>query len=74
MKLFAQYFERAQSKKILSEFANAEILTLTLHCFLKGILYEYLNQSELIDLKSHAEELIEQLFKGLHNCQSVESI
>jgi len=69
LKLFAQYFERAQQKKMLNDSADAEILTLTLHCFLKGILYEYLNQSDLIDIKNQSKELIEQLFKGLQNCQ-----
>jgi AcrR family transcriptional regulator len=74
LKLFAQYFERAKDKSLLTQTADPNIMTLTLHCFLKGILYEYLNQSDLIDLKKQANELIEQLFKGLQNCQSVESI
>lgn len=67
--LLSAYFERAKSKGQLSQGANPEILTLTLHCFLKGILFEYLNGSTLIKMGQQIEQLIEQLFVGLNDCQ-----
>ncbi len=68
--LFEAYFKRAQKKGDLSEEADAEILTLTLHCFIKGLLTEYLN-GDIIDLKTHARPLIAQLFQGLHTMNAV---
>jgi|SRR5690606_2451629 len=62
--LFEAYFKRAQEKGKLNAQANPEILTLTFHCFLKGLLTEYIN-NDIIDLKNHAKPLINQLFKGL---------
>jgi len=62
--LFEAYFKRAQEKNKLSRDADPEILTLTFHCFLKGLLIEYLN-GDIIDLKAHAKPLINQLFQGL---------
>lgn len=68
LKLMASYFERAKKKGLLSQTANCEILTLTLHCFLKGVLYEYLNGSTLIQIGEQTEQLIKQLFVGLNDC------
>ena len=68
LELFEQYFKRAQHNQLINPQTNPRILTLTLHCFLKGVLFEYLNQSDLIDLKLHPESLIEQLFQGLQHC------
>ncbi|KAA3643684.1 MAG: TetR family transcriptional regulator [Proteobacteria bacterium] len=62
--LFEAYFKRAQDKGKLDAQADPEILTLTFHCFLKGLLTEYIN-SDIIDLKSHTKPLINQLFQGL---------
>lgn len=62
--LFQAYFKRAQDKAKLSRDADPEILTLTLHCFIKGLLIEYIN-TNIIDLKAHAKPLINQLFEGL---------
>lgn len=62
--LFEAYFKRAQQKGKLNPKADPHILTLTLHCFLKGLLTEYLN-NDIIDLKTHARPLIKQLFEGL---------
>lgn len=63
--LFEAYFKRAQDKGKLNPEADPKILTLTLHCFLKGLLIEYLN-TDIIDLKKHAKPLINQLFLGLN--------
>jgi AcrR family transcriptional regulator len=62
--LFQAYFKRAQDKGELSLNADPEVLTLTFHCFLKGLLIEYVN-TDIIDLKIHAKPLINQLFQGL---------
>jgi AcrR family transcriptional regulator len=68
LELMASYFERAIEKGQLSVSAKPRILTLTLHCFLKGILYEYLNGSTLIQMGRQTEQLINQLFVGLNDC------
>ncbi len=68
LELFEQYFKRAQNNRLINPDTNPRILTLTLHCFLKGVLFEYLNHSDLIDLTAHSESLIEQLFQGLEDC------
>ncbi|MCB1604803.1 MAG: TetR family transcriptional regulator [Xanthomonadales bacterium] len=71
LELLSYYFERAQKKGQLTEEANPDILTLTLHCFLRGILYEYLIGSDLISMENHAHLLVTQLFKGLNTSQSL---
>ena len=68
LKLLSAYFERAQKKNLLNESAKPLVLTLTLHCFLKGILYEFLTGSNMIDLKTQAKDLTTQLFHGLNTC------
>ena len=70
LKLFIQYFERAQAIGHLNSNADAEVLTLTLHCFLKGILFEYLNGSGLIDIETHGKKLINQFFLGFNQCHN----
>jgi AcrR family transcriptional regulator len=68
LQLLSSYFQRAQNIGLLNNSADPEILTLTLHCFLKGILFEYLNGSTLINMGQQAERLIKQLFAGLNDC------
>lgn len=70
LKLFEQYFERAKKRNQLHQHADPQILTLTLHCFLKGILFEYLSGLELIDIKSQGKELIQQFFEGFNTCHN----
>jgi len=70
LQLLQAYFDRARQKGLLNQDANPEILTLTLHCFLKGILYEYLTDSNLLSFKTQTEALTTQLFMGLNNCRS----
>lgn len=68
LKLFEQYFERAKQRQQLNPNADPKILTLTLHCFLKGILFEYLSGLELINIKTHGKQLITQFFDGFNQC------
>ncbi|MEC8665627.1 MAG: TetR family transcriptional regulator [Pseudomonadota bacterium] len=63
MKLFQRYFEKAKTMGKLPENADPEILTQTVHCFMKGILFEYLNDQEGFDLKNRAPALINLFFK-----------
>ncbi|WP_162846913.1 TetR family transcriptional regulator [Marinicella litoralis] len=68
LKLFEQYFERAIQRKQLNPKTDPQILTLTLHCFLKGLLFEYLSGLELINIKKDGTKLINQFFEGLNQC------
>ncbi len=70
LQLLQSYFDRAKQKGLLVAEADSEILTLTLHCFIKGMLYEFLTDSKLLNFKSHTEALTTQLFMGLNNCRS----
>jgi len=38
-------------------------LTISVRCYLKGIIIEYLNNPESIDLEKNAEHLIVQFFR-----------
>jgi len=68
LKLFEQYFERAQRRKQLNLQADPKILTLTLHCFLKGILFEYFSGFEIISIQKHGKKIITQFFEGFNQC------
>ena len=66
-KLFDQYFERAIAKGYLSKSARPHYLTLSLFCYLTGILLESLRDPERIELRSCAAELVAQFFRGILN-------
>ena len=72
--LFEQYFIRAQKNQLINSQTNPKVLTLTLHCFLKGLLFEFINQSDLIDLKLQSKDMVEQLFNGLGICREKTNI
>ncbi len=67
MRLFRRYFEKAQKAGKLSPTANPDLLNLTMSCFMKGILFEYLEDPQDFNIKQNAPELISLFFKSIKN-------
>ena len=63
LSLFAHFFERAQRKKLLSDSADPKLLTLSLRCYMKGIIVEFLDYPEGMPLKHEAVKLIAVFFQ-----------
>ncbi|MCH2547161.1 MAG: TetR family transcriptional regulator [Alphaproteobacteria bacterium] len=68
--LFARYFDRAIAKGLINKAADSTILTLSLSCYLTGIVYEYLRNPDLFEMESEAPRLMRQLFAGLSHSNS----
>jgi|TARA_R110002126_G_scaffold3263_1_gene18319 AcrR family transcriptional regulator len=64
LKIFSRYFEKAKQDGNLPASASPEILTLSIRCYMKGIITEYLNDIEGFDLENNAEKLIKQFFNS----------
>lgn len=64
-RLFASYFKRAIDKGHLAESVDPEVLSLSLICYLSGIVYEYFRCPAAIDLEVNSEKLITQFFAGV---------
>jgi AcrR family transcriptional regulator len=67
MGLFTEYFNRAERKEHLPKGENAEVLTVSLFCYLKGILHEWLSNPDFVNIKKQAKPLMRQFFKGIVN-------
>lgn len=65
MKLFSQYFERAKKKGHLPKSTDASVLTLSLICYITGIVYEYLRNPEMFNLKENAPNFMRMFFNGI---------
>lgn len=65
MQLLARYFEKAKDQKLVCPDMNPETVTRSLNCYMKGILVEYLNDPQDIDLKNNAEKMISLFLKGI---------
>lgn len=63
--MFHRYFQVAQGKGLLPADTNTEILTLSICCFMMGILNEYLRDPDCISLTDQAPKMIKQFFRGL---------
>lgn len=62
LKVFSRYFAQAKQDGNLPDSASPDILTLSIRCYMKGILTEYLNDIEGFDIENNAEKLIGQFF------------
>lgn len=65
MRLFRRYFEKAKKAGKLPPKANPELLAESVSCFLKGILFEYLDNQEEFHIKDKAPKLIGLFFKNI---------
>ncbi|MCD8566672.1 MAG: TetR family transcriptional regulator [Alphaproteobacteria bacterium] len=66
-KAFARYFEKAKTKKKLPVNADPELLAQTVGCFMKGLLFEYLDDPESADTQKKIPLLIELFFNTIKN-------
>lgn len=64
--LFNRYFDRARARGILMGSVPSDLLTLSLNCYMKGILFEYLDDPDTFDMTLMAPRLMTQFFDGLH--------
>lgn len=62
MRLFKRYIEKAKKAGKLHAKANPELLTQCISCFMKGILFEYLDNPEGFDIENKAPKLINLFF------------
>ena len=62
--LFTKYFEKAQGMGAISKQADPELLCEATHCFMKGIIIEYLDNFESFDMQKKAPALMELLFQS----------
>lgn len=64
-KLFDQYFGRAKEKGHLAAEADPQVLTLSLFCYLGGIVLESIRDPQTVNLKKLAVPLMSQFFSQL---------
>lgn len=64
--LFNRYFQRAIEKGHLESTSDPHILTLSLFCYLTGIVHEYIRNDALFTMEEQAPQLIGQFFRGLY--------
>lgn len=64
-RLFASYFKRAIDKGHLARSVDPDVVSLSLICYLSGIIYEYFRCPAAIDLNANAEKLVAQFFVGV---------
>ncbi len=64
--LFQKYFQRAITKGILPDTLKPEIYALSYTCFLKGIVYEYIDNTESFRMKRDCPALIDLYFNNFN--------
>jgi AcrR family transcriptional regulator len=70
--MFSQFFERAKNKGHIGADSDPKLLTLSLICYITGIVYEYLRNPAIIELKEQAPFLMDSFFKGIVNKCSIQ--
>lgn len=65
--LFSRYFRRAQERGILPADADPKILTLSVGCYMMGIITEHIKDPDAFDLKREGALMIQLFFRGLLN-------
>lgn len=61
-RLFQRYFEKAKKAGKLKSDADPALLTQGMSCYMKGILFEYLDDPEKFDMKTKAPALVRLFF------------
>ena len=62
-KAFTRYFDKAKAKGKLPADADCDLLTQAVGCYMKGILFEYLDNPEELDIREKAPMLIDLFFE-----------
>lgn len=70
--LFSRYFRRAMDKGYLRADTDPNLLTMSLFCYITGIVHEYLRNPCLFNMEEEAPRLMRQLFTGLAQCRKAE--
>lgn len=60
--LFVEFFRKAQAEKRLPDRHPPDIVARACHCFMSGLLYEYLRFPGIIDFGKHVEPVIEAFY------------
>lgn len=68
--LFHRYFKKAMDKGHLPADSDPCILTLSLFCYITGIVHEYLRNPDLFQLNTQAAPLMHQFFSGIYPAKS----
>lgn len=63
--LFTRYFERAQASGHICPEASPELLSLSIRCYLRGLIAEYLRYPQLCPLVGNTDTLMQVFFDGL---------
>jgi len=64
--LFVEFFRKAQAQKRLPDRYPPEIVARTCHCFMSGLVYEYLRFPGIIDFGKHVEPVIEAFYSRMN--------
>ncbi len=71
LKAFRRYFEKAIENGSIAESANPAVLTMAINCFMRGILIEYLDTPNSMNLQQDVPALMAFFFSDLpHHCRS----
>lgn len=62
--LLAEYFERAKKKGCIAKDTDSNLLIISLLCYMKGIIIEYLISPDTIKLAENADKIIATFFNG----------
>ena len=65
LKVFSDYFDMAKSKCSQLQNMDSSALALSISCFMKGIIIEFLDDPKAMDIEKRAPQLMEIFFKGL---------
>ncbi len=63
--LLLEYFKQAHAHNKLPPDTDPEIISLSVRCYLKGIMLEYAREPDLFDMEECAPAMIEHFFRGL---------
>ncbi|MCW8195909.1 TetR family transcriptional regulator [Proteobacteria bacterium 005FR1] len=69
VRVFANYFKRAIDKGHLAREVDPNVLSMSLMCYLSGIVFESFRCPGALNLKSNAGKLVDQFFSGLGSCR-----
>ncbi len=65
VKLFRNYFERAINQSHLPKASDAGQFHMALSCYMKGIINEYMNDPQTVNLKENARPLLDFFFNSM---------
>lgn len=64
--LFVEFFRKAQAQQRLPDRYPPDIVARTCHCFMSGLVYEYLRFPGIIDFGKHVEPVIEAFYSRMN--------